>query len=212
MAERYVPAAGRRGLTGIYDPVLALTMREGVWRPPLVARVLSAGPSTILDLGCGTGTLAVALARSGAAVVGVDGDAGVLERARRKAAAAGVEVDWRAARADAVPLADGAVDAVTCTLLLHHLAPAAKAAALAECFRILAPGGRLHVADWGRPHDPLMRAAFLVLQLIDGFDGTRDHVAGRLPAIVVAAGFAAVRSVDRLRTGWGTLEMLEATR
>ena len=45
----------------------------------------------------------------------------------------------------------------------------AKRAALGEAHRVLAPAGSLHVADWGRAHDPLLRTAFFVLQLIDGF-------------------------------------------
>ena len=55
-----------------------------------------------------------------------------------------------------------------------------------------------------------MRGAFLVLQAIDGFENTRDHAAGRLVDTIAAAGFGGVRTIDRLRTGWGTLELVEA--
>jgi hypothetical protein len=48
------------------------------------------------------------------------------------------------------------------------------------------------------------------LQLLYGFEGTRDHVAGRLPQIVNDAGFASVERYGRLRTAWGTLELLSA--
>ncbi len=50
---------------------------------------------------------------------------------------------------------------------------------------------------------PLLRATFGVLQLIDGLEGTRDHAAGRLPALIAAAGFADVRGHRRLPTVWG---------
>jgi hypothetical protein len=76
----------------------------------------------------------------------------------------------------------------------------------------LGAGGRLHIADWGRPQDPLMRAGLFTLALIDGFDGIRDHAAGRLPAFVEEAGFARVQRHDRLRTAWGSLELLSASR
>ena len=207
---RYVPAAGRPGLTALYDPVLALTMREGAWRPALVAAALAGEGRDVLDLGCGTGTLAIDLVRAGARVVGVDGDDEVLQRAAAKARAAGVELDLRQGLADAVPLADGSVDVVVCSLLLHHLAPTVKTAALRECRRVLRPGGRLLIADWGRAADPVQRAAFFALQLLDGFDGTRDHAAGRLPGLVTAAGFDGVAVTSRLRTVFGTLELLEA--
>ena len=76
------------------------------------------------------------------------------------------------------------------SLLLHHLDAAGKRAALAEAHRVLHPGGRLHIADWGKPQDPLMRAGLYTLAIFDGFDGIRDHAAGRLPLFIEDAGFA----------------------
>jgi ubiquinone/menaquinone biosynthesis C-methylase UbiE len=207
---RYVPAAGRRGLTALYDPSLRLTMREGRWRPEVVRLALEGDGRRVLDLGCGTGTLSVDLARAGAHVIGVDGDEDVLRRAAAKAQAAGADVDLRRGLAGSIPVEDGSVDAVVCSLLWHHLVPADKAAGLAECRRVLRPGGRLVIADWGRAADPLQRAAFFVLQLIDGFEGTRDHAAGRLEEFVGAAGFTEVVVHRRVRTTFGTLELMTA--
>jgi ubiquinone/menaquinone biosynthesis C-methylase UbiE len=129
------------------------------------------------------------------------------------AAKAGSErVEWRVATADQLPVEDESCDRVAMSLVLHHLDAGAKRAALAEARRVLRPGGRLHIADWGRAHDPLMRAAFFTLQLIDGFPGTADHAAGRLPGFIEAAGFGTVERHDRLRTAWGSLELLSAAR
>lgn len=66
--------------------------------------------------------------------------------------------------------------------------------------RVLRADGRLHIADWGRPQEPVMRGAFGVLQLMDGIEGTRDHAAGRLSAFVTAAGFPKVERHGWLRT------------
>jgi SAM-dependent methyltransferase len=99
---------------------------------------------------------------------------------------------------------------VTISLVLHHLLPEDKRKGLREMKRIIRPGGRLHVADWGRPTDPLMSGAFFVAQAIDGFDRTADHRAGRLPAFVEAAGFDAVERYGRVRTGFGVVELLTA--
>lgn len=63
MSDRYVPAAGRGALAPVFDAVNALTMRQGRWRPVLIARVQGQGASRILDLGCGTGAMAIALGR-----------------------------------------------------------------------------------------------------------------------------------------------------
>ena len=96
MSDRYVPAAGRGVFTPLYDTVNAVAMRQGQWRPRLVERALGAAASPrILDLGCGTGEMALAIARAspGVKLIGLDGDGDVLERAAVKARAAGVELE-----------------------------------------------------------------------------------------------------------------------
>jgi SAM-dependent methyltransferase len=154
--------------------------------------------------------IALAAAAPAAAVVGVDGDPQVLAIARGKKGAGAVE--WKAGLAGELPLEDGSCDRVTMSLLLHHLDADGKRAALAESRRVLRPDGRLHVADWGRPQDPLMRAGLFTLAPFDGIDGIRDHAAGRLPLFIEGAGFSAPERHDRLRTAWGSLELLSAAR
>jgi ubiquinone/menaquinone biosynthesis C-methylase UbiE len=210
---RYVPAAGRFGLTRLYDPAMAATMRESVWRPRLIARVSASTPAggLIVDVGAGTGTLAIALAaaRPDAQVIAVDGDPQTLAIAAGKLGAD--RVRWIQGFAGVLDLADAGADAIVMSLLLHHLVPDDKRRALRDARRALRADGRLHIADWGAPGDPLMRAAFGVLQLLDGRDGTRDHAAGRLAQIIKDCGFQTPQRYLRLRTMWGRLELLEAT-
>jgi ubiquinone/menaquinone biosynthesis C-methylase UbiE len=212
VAERYVPAAGRPAFTRFYDTIVALTMREATFRGGLRAQVLDGLPAAAVavDVGCGTGTFAIALAADGAEVIGVDGDAEVLALAHAKPGADAVQ--WRKGLATALPLPGASADRVVMSLLLHHLDAVDKRTALAEAVRILRPGGRLHVADWGRPRDPLMRAAAWALERVDGPDGLREHLDGALPGLLADAGFLAVAVHDRLRTGWGSLELLSALR
>jgi ubiquinone/menaquinone biosynthesis C-methylase UbiE len=206
-SDRYIPAAGRGALTRLYDPIVALTMREGTFRSRLQEAVSAAVPEggRVLDVGCGTGSFAVRLAaaRPDATVVGVDGDPEALTIAAGKPGAA--RVDFREGLADALPVKDASADAITMSLVLHHLTRATKRAALVEARRALKPGGRLFVADFGPAQDPLMRAAFFVVQVLDGFETTRDHAAGALPGLLAEAGFTTPPPFARLRTAAGRL-------
>lgn len=212
--DRYVPAAGFSLLTRFYDPIVTATMREENWRPEMIAEIGRGIPEggTAVDVGAGTGTFAIALkqARPDLEVIGIDGDPEALAIARRKP---GAElVVWREGLAQELPLASGLADAVSTSLMLHHLAPDAKVEALVESRRILKPGGTLHVADWGRPRDPVIGAAFFGLRVLDGFSNTRDHAEGRIPELIRAAGFESAEVWDRLRTPFGSLELIRAER
>lgn len=204
---RFVPAAGRSALNRWYDVGIRATMRESDWRPLIVDEVARQEPASVVDVGCGTGTLSLALAQRlpNAAVEGVDGDASILEQARSKPGAH--RVTWREALAGSLPYDDKSVDAIVCTLVLHHLSPAGKRAALGEMARVLRPGGHLVIGDWGAPHDALMRVAFFGLQCLDGFANTRDHVAGAVPGLIEDAGFDRPQRLTRLRTVAGTFEV-----
>jgi ubiquinone/menaquinone biosynthesis C-methylase UbiE len=212
--ERYVPAAGRAWLTGSYDMTVGLSMREAAWRPVLVDAVAGDVPhgGTVVEVGCGTGSLTTALAasRADATVIGVDGDASILELARRKPGAE--HVTWLEGLAGAFALPAASADAVVCSLLLHHLADDGKAAALEHIAEVLTPRGVLHVADWGPPRGPFGALGARALQLFDGRAGPQSLLEGRLPAMLAAAGFAASRRHGALRTVWGTLELWRAQR
>src|SRR5258708_1390950 len=137
--ERYVPAAGRAWLTPLSDPLMALTMRERTFRPALLAAVLAdPRPSVVLDVGCGTGTLAGQLAEADASVrvLGFDGDEEVLARARHKVTGFGERVRFGKSPADALPVEDASADVVVASLLLHHLSPTSKLEALRESHRV----------------------------------------------------------------------------
>ena len=209
----YVHALRFRILNALYDPVVALTSREQRFKSALLAGVALHPGQRILDVGCGTGTLACMLAHRApqAELHGLDGDPDMLERGRRKAAQHGARVEFAQGMSFALPYPDDHFDDVVSSLFFHHLTADAKRRTLAEIERILKPGGGLHVADWGAAQDPLMRAAFLAIQLTDGFDTTRDNVQGRLPSMMQSQ-FEHVRVDARFRTMLGTMEILRASK
>lgn len=214
MSDRYIPALGRAWLTSFYDPVVRWTTREATFKTRLVEQADIRAGHRVLDLGCGTGTLTLMLKRRqpAAAIVGLDGDPKVLEIAARKAQAAGIEVALGPGAVERLPYSSGSFDRVVSSLVFHHLSRAKKRAALHELFRVLRPGGQIHIADWGRPHDPVMRATFLIVQLIDSFATTTDNVQGRLPDLMREAGFADARESQRLRTPLGTIALYQGER
>ncbi|MBL9199360.1 MAG: class I SAM-dependent methyltransferase [Opitutaceae bacterium] len=214
MSADYIPALRYRCLTPAYDSVLRLTTRETTFKAALVRQALAAPGRRCLDVGSGTGTLSISLklAAPSLDVVGVDADPGIIARARHKAAGRGVAVRFDQALAFSLPYADGEFDRVVSSLFFHHLTWEDKVRTATELFRVLAPGGELHLADWGRPSGPLMRVLFLTVQMLDGFATTRDHARGRLPELLHDAGFSAVLETERFATPCGTLSLFRALR
>lgn len=212
-APAFVPALRHRGLTWLYDFVIGPTTRERTVKSAIVTSARVEPGAQVLDVGAGTGSLGIMLKRlhPAATVVGVDGDPQVLAIARRKGSAAATDVTWVEAMAQRLPFERNQFDRVVTSLLLHHLDDAAKAAALAEMRRVLRPGGTLVVADWDRPRGLLMRAAFLLVRLLDGWANTRAHAAGQLAPAIARAGFANVAAVAHFSTCCGTLTVFTAT-
>lgn len=212
--DSYVAPLKFQLLTRLYDPLLARLLPEDRFKRALIEQAAIPSGARILDLGCGTGTLTLEIkrARPGAAVSGVDADSEALELAKGKAAAAAVPITLHHGMAQKLPLPDASFDRVVSSLFFHHLDPAGKAAALAEARRVLEPGGELHVADWGRARNALMRLAFLPVQFLDGFPQTRDNVAGRLPEFMTRAGFEKASETASYDTVFGTLSLYRARK
>lgn len=210
----YVPALRFHWLTRVYDPVVAITTRESVFRKAVTDLVASSNPTSILDLACGTGTLAVMLKQRlpDCRIFGLDADPAVLSRAREKAEQAGIELEFAQAMSFDMPYPDNSFDLVVSCLFFHHLTRDDKIRTLGEVARVLGPGGRFIVCDWGKPANALLRIAFGLVRLLDGFEVTRDSRKGRLAAIIRSAGFAGVTVQKTITAPLGTLELLTAER
>lgn len=128
------------------------------WKRRVVGLAQLGPGQRALDVCCGTGDVALALARTGAQVTGLDFSPEMLAVARRRAQASNPPVDFVQGDALALPFADAAFDAVTISYGLRNLAD--FAAGLAEMARVLRPGGRLVVLDFGKPAHRAWRAVY----------------------------------------------------
>ncbi len=111
---------------------------------------------SVLDVGCGTGTLAIAAKRRvgpAGKVYGIDASPEMIARAVKKARRAGLEMDFKAAAIESLPFPDATFDAVLSTVMLHHLPDEARRQGIHEIRRVLKPGGRLLAVDFGGSED-----------------------------------------------------------
>jgi SAM-dependent methyltransferase len=117
--------------------------------PPAARLVKFAGVRAgqrVLDVGCGTGVVAITAARMGAKVTGIDLTPELLERARENSRIAGLQVDWQEGDVEQLPFGDGVFDVVL-SQFGHMFAPR-PSVALAEMLRVLKPGGTIAFATW----------------------------------------------------------------
>jgi len=208
---RYIHALGPAALTRFYDPMIRRLMREDTFRDGLMEHARLAPGQRALDVGCGTGTLAVLVKQrhAGVEVHAVDGDPEVLAIARDKATRAGVDVRFERALASQLPYEDGTFDRVVSSLVFHHLVTDDKRRAAREIFRVLRPGGALLLADFGPPRSSPGRALARALR---AFEEIADNLAGRLPALLSDAGFSDVAEIDRLGTLMGPIAYLQGRK
>lgn len=211
----FTPALGSDRLTGAYDLAIRLLTRERRWRDALLAQVAPGSGETILDVGCGTGTLAIMLKRAapGARVIGLDPDPEILAIAADKAKRAGVPIEWRQGFAKDAAAFAGAVDKAVSSLVFHQVPPAGKREGLAAMFAAVRPGGEVHIADYARQPGWLMRTMFrLTVQMVDGKADTQPNVDGALETELAALTGRPARPTLVVPTLTGAISLFRAAQ
>lgn len=192
----YVPALGLAGLTPAYDAAMATLFQEQRFRRRLVDSVHAAAGDVIVDVGCGTATVSLMIQQESpeAVIAALDIDPIVVAAAQRKSANSCIPIRLTLGSAACLPYADHSADHVVSSLMFHHLPHAQKGEMLREILRILRPGGHLHLLDLGPPASEAWRT--LLERTLSHFEHVDDNLHGRIPALLEAAGFEEVSTMD----------------
>lgn len=212
--SNYIPALKYNWLTRFYDKLISKFLKEKVWKELLIASIINHRPERILDVGCGTATLAIMLQKEfpGASVSGIDGDVKILAIADKKIKEAKLNINLKEALSFKLPFADNYFDVAVSSLMLHHLSDEDKQKTLHEILRVLKPGGQFVIADWGKPNSIFIRWLFYIVQLLDGFSTTQSNVKGLLPSMIIDADFVAVKELQRIPTILGSISIISSKK
>jgi len=179
-----------------YDK-LTFTERSRIRRKQMALIGLKGGKS-VLDVGCGTGSLSI-LARlavgDAGRVCGIDIAPRMIRKAKEKAERSKLDIDFQTASITRLPFPEERFDVVISSLVFHHLPLPIKKDGLGEIYRVLKRSGRFFLADFSAPH--VITAPLMFLFLI-WLSSTRYQFLGKLPGLITEAGF---KDVSRVKKG-----------
>ncbi|HSE19480.1 MAG TPA: class I SAM-dependent methyltransferase [Pyrinomonadaceae bacterium] len=201
--KTFLPAAGHDLFLPLYDPLISLLGGDRAKRD-LIAQANITSGQRILDIGCGTGTLAVMLKRShaGVEVVGLDPDPKALRRAKTKTRRAGLSLQLDQGFADELPYAEDSFDRVFSSFMFHHLEEQDRERTLSEVARVLKPGGSFHLLDFtGHEHG----SHGFLKRLVNSHAQLKDNSDARILQLLKQAGFSNAEKVKESQMLLGLL-------
>lgn len=180
--QDYIPALSFRFLTPFYDFIQKYIVRDVRYKTLLIQQANIQAGHKVLDLGCGTGTLAIMAKQSqpDAEVFGLDADPDMLKVAKQKADEKNASVTFDVGFTNQLPYPDNSFDRVMSSIMIHHLKTPDKIKTAQEIFRVLKPNGELHIIDFGKPYTLYGK---LLGPFLYKFEEANDNIAGDLPKI-----------------------------
>ena len=208
--EEYIPALSYRFLTPFYDFIQKYIVRDVRYKTRLIEQADIQPGHHVLDLGCGTGTLAVMAkqAQPAAEVSGLDADPDMLRVARYKSAQLKAPVKFDVGMTFDLPYPDESFDRVLSSIMIHHLKTPDKKRTAREVFRVLKSSGQLHIVDFGKPYTWYGKILGLFLHK---FEEANDNIDGSLPQIFGEPGLR-TQIVGNFWTFFGDLAFLKGEK
>jgi len=161
-----------------FSPLESLTIPQA---PRLVRHARVRSGDRLLDVGCGTGVVAITAAKLGAHATGIDLTPELLQRARQNASISKVSIDWREGDAENLPFDDGAFDVVL-SQFGHIFAPRPEVA-VGEMLRVLKPGGTIAFSSWP-PEGHVGRSSALIAKYLPAPPGVASPALWGEPRVI----------------------------
>jgi len=208
--DEYIPALSYRFLTPFYDFIQKYIVRDVRYKSLLIAQAKIQPGQYVLDLGCGTGTLAIMAKQTqpAAEVAGLDADPDMLKVAKYKSVQMKATVKFDVGFTNQLPYPDASFDRVLSSIMIHHLKTPDKWQTAREVYRVLKPGGQLHIIDFGKP---VTWYGKILGPLLHKFEEANDNIDGKLPEIFGAPGLK-TEIVGHFWTFFGDLAFLKGVK
>jgi len=207
----YIPALRYNWLTKFYDSLLSITFPENKIKQALIKQCSLSGSESVLDFGVGTATLSIMIKQQfpSISIIGIDVDSKILEIAKNK-----VNEKIKLLQYDGayIPLPNKGIDKIVSSLVFHHIPTEDKKIVLKELYRLLKPGGELHIADFGKANSFYAKIAFAIFRRMDGEENTRVNSRGLLSEFIKSAGFTNVKETKYFNTLFGTIKLISAVK
>ena len=209
--KNYIPALRFHWLTNSYDWIVSNLMPEKEFKNAVIHNANIQTDFKVLDFGIGTATLSImaSLHQPKATYIGIDVDNQVLEIANKKIINSKSNIELLKYDGNKLPFSDNSFDRIITSLVIHHLTTEQKLVAFSEFKRVLKPNGEIHIADWGKASNFLMKIMFNIVQFLDGYKTTNDNVKGKIPNILEQVGFNQIEIKQKFNTVLGTVEVFK---